>query len=716
MAREDRLAKVLDYRRPGSRLLAARRLARMRTPAAARILAGELARDEFAPGRSARLDRIAYAALAEVHEQDAVDAVCTVWWRSRNREALGRLIRERGWIASAAEPHVRMRTAIHVGRADALAGDGRRVAGELIDQANRAPDPALRRTAGEILRTMRDPDTQRYLCEYAFEHDHAPALDAAVATGFLPEDAGQRAALLFLADDRARYRELDFDGRLLQAVITAAGPVLRQRLAAQARATGRIDWVGAAPTVADRTAEEWETLREILVGARRWEQLWSVVLEAPPVHAARMLGALAESGWRPDELTERPVYEQLLGQARGCRQHPVARELTGPAAERSWVSVLTFAPDGCTLISGTSQGRVSLWRDAAPIGQLEVGQGAAFGLAITADSGLLVTASAHEIRAWHLPGCTEAAETVRLEFPQVLIVGGLLVTGGPTLRRLPSMRTSAELRRHRSGSRLIGSPDGTLVAVLDPGHGGGTATLWRPPSTPPVGTFSLPGDPTSLAISTSGELLASGDDDGTIRLWQVPSGEPAGTLTGHQYGVADLSFTRDDRLLVSREGYGTVRWWDVASGRLGGSVPGGSTENTRIAVTPDGSLLACGRRSGELGLWWLPSGEPAGFFAGHADAVSELATSPDGGQLATGGRDGSVRLWLPRILPFAHTPIHRIDPARVAQLRLLLGRSEVERPWIELISGLVRHRRRFDIEVSAEVPAPAAADIEVDGG
>lgn len=159
-------------------------------------------------------------------------------------DPLDRLITRQRWVASASQPHARSHAAIRAGKTDALASDGRRTAEVLIDSATRHPDAALRQTAAQILTTMRNPEAQQCICEYAFEHDSEPAVAAAIATGFLPEDSGQRAALLFLAGDFRQYRELDFDGQLLLAVLTAAGPVLRARrwLGSGTSTTSR--WIG----------------------------------------------------------------------------------------------------------------------------------------------------------------------------------------------------------------------------------------------------------------------------------------------------------------------------------------------------------------------------------------------------------------------------------------------------------------------------------------
>jgi WD40 repeat protein len=285
--------------------------------------------------------------------------------------------------------------------------------------------------------------------------------------------------------------------------------------------------------------------------------------------------------------------------------------------------------------------------------------------------------------------------------------------------RLPALTRTGSLTKPFDSVRdLVTSADGTLVAgVLRWG-----VTVWRWPSLTEVATCS--GADVAPVFSPDGSLLATGSGE-DVRLWHLPSGEPAATLTGHTGPVRCLVITPDGHLLASASMDGTVRLWRLPAGEPAGVLrmyEGDYYPNryhdipSHLVVTADGGLLVCGGQDGSLRVWRLPSGEPGVDLEGHSGQITALAVTPDGGQLATASDVGDVvRLWLPHIMVLAGTPAGRIGLPDFERLRARLGQSAAERPWIELISGLVHRRHRYDIEVGPVAGGQAAAtDIEVD--
>jgi WD40 repeat protein len=72
----------------------------------------------------------------------------------------------------------------------------------------------------------------------------------------------------------------------------------------------------------------------------------------------------------------------------------------------------------------------------------------------------------------------------------------------------------------------------------------------------------------SVALSASGDLLASGSDDGTVKLWDTRSGRLLYSLEGHGGMVNSVALSASGDLLATGFHDGTVKLWDARSGRV----------------------------------------------------------------------------------------------------------------------------------------------------
>jgi WD40 repeat protein/transcriptional regulator with XRE-family HTH domain len=160
-----------------------------------------------------------------------------------------------------------------------------------------------------------------------------------------------------------------------------------------------------------------------------------------------------------------------------------------------------------------------------------------------------------------------------------------------------------------------------------------------------------------VAFSPGGRTLASGDAKGVVRLWDLtdparprPLGQP---LTGGTGAVETVAFSPGGRTLASSDDDGTIRLWDVTDPArprtLGQPLTGGTGAVYSVAFSPGGRTLASSGVDGAIRLWDItelarprPLGQP---LTGAAAVVVSLAFSPGGRTLAGGDTDGTVRLW-----------------------------------------------------------------------
>jgi WD40 repeat protein len=405
-----------------------------------------------------------------------------------------------------------------------------------------------------------------------------------------------------------------------------------------------------------------------------------------------LIPAAERFDWQPKELVA------VLGQHGG----------------RHWLTIrdVAFSPDAARLASCGNGSIIHLW-DARSLRELEVLRGhqkAVHHLVFSPNGKYLASSSADEtVRLWEVvegKGRQLKSFPAAANEPAFSADSGRLAFAGKDgtvwvydlARRQPEELTSREVKHTGNANFVAFAPDGkTLVSreangtvlvhdlsgqrwkrpaaklasgavsVLFAGSGllvcgNKEGNVWlcdlgkkeRPEELPKIKGHNA--NVVHLALSPSGQVLASADADGKVQLWNVPQsatgrlearGDPVAV---HPDGLRWVAFAGDDQTLAAiGRGKRTVRLWSLVKGKLERPIefPADYQGVNSLAFAPSGKTLVTGGEDRAVRLWDVADGKAVEKLPGdgHAYWVSSVAFSPDGKALASGGRDNVVRLW-----------------------------------------------------------------------
>jgi WD40 repeat protein len=326
---------------------------------------------------------------------------------------------------------------------------------------------------------------------------------------------------------------------------------------------------------------------------------------------------------------------------------------------------LKFLPDGRTILSSCSDGRIHFWgaatgREVRRLGNAQSGGSYSYEalvLTVSADGRTLATTghSLHGIQLWSL----ESGEARTLAKGEVGPFFAALSPDGSWLAaktrfgviRLWDAASGKELRTFPNQQNTIGapaygmtfSPDGKSFAASDDSH---QVYVWDVETGRLIHRFkSYDRNLSTFAFLPDGRRLVSVGWDKWVRLWDIATGREVQRLGSLDGNVRGLVVHPDGRMIITTSDDNTVRVWDLQTGREQRRFSARSFNSLPIALSPDGSILAIGSDDNRIRLWELATGRELTPFRSVPTGFSSVHVTFDPRRLLSQGSQGELHRW-----------------------------------------------------------------------
>ncbi len=327
---------------------------------------------------------------------------------------------------------------------------------------------------------------------------------------------------------------------------------------------------------------------------------------------------------------------ELRSEAVACLGELDAREIDRFEGHSHLVYGLDFSPDGKTLASAGYDGKVCLWNRGQRRPVLQLTDVAASNLGLWGSGAPLPIA-----RFRPDGGCLAYTTWSR----QVAFLSLNEADASPPAIASPSQ--PRDITFDRQAKRMAVSWGDGRVGVYD-AHTGALKRMIDA-RTPEIGFYMR------VALSPSGDLLATRGPGETIQLFRLDSDANPVVLGPHRGLIRGLVFSSDGRLLASASEDRTAKVWSVSNGKEVLTLQGHASKVISIAFSPDDELIATGSDDGTVRLWEAQTGHTLIVLAskpqrnpGAFGGIQAVAFSQDGNRIAAASQAVVVYEILPR--------------------------------------------------------------------
>ncbi|MCK9631358.1 MAG: WD40 repeat domain-containing protein [Methanoregula sp.] len=534
---------------------------------------------------------------------------------------------------------------------------------DLVGITSTSIDDKARTIALDALNSLSSQEAIDVFCGEVLDREDPALEELAVAHRYTPSVPGSKALFLYVTGQAEALCRFDpgTDHPLLSRGYTAAPERIKARALRSASDSRRgrilahaLTGAGSGSNPGTWSYSEWEVVLSGLTGEGAWDDLWQLVVSAPPSLAITVLNDMKGSGWRPDG-DARKVFDELVRDLPDVWASPAPeRPLVTIRDQDSRVVRLSFSRDGTLLATGNCNGEIAVWQvsSARLLTSSATGTGSISFLAFTPDNTYLITGGDQgTLHCSDIPSgdtiWSYADENHRISSIIVSGNGDEIIAGdhAGTIIRIGCRtgKTIQAMQVHPSPvTALSPAPDGEAIVA---GHADGTVSCrdyatgrvrWEVPGTgEAVLTLAIPVHEGHLFVEHERSLPV---------LRNMQTGEVVRTYTGHSGHAACHAISADHRIVATGSDDHVLRFRNVLEKNPCTEISLYNRLATCCVITPDSTLAVAGCHEGTTYFFSIHNGETVKEFRGYKQPVTACAISPDGALLATAGGEGAVTL------------------------------------------------------------------------